>query len=64
MRTVFEKCASWKTPEISSKMRSLFQDAHENLRTFERKKKIVPPVVGARTMPSSVTASPGLPALS
>jgi hypothetical protein len=35
MRTLFAKCASWKTPEIPSKMRTRFQDAHEKLRTFE-----------------------------
>jgi hypothetical protein len=60
MRTIFEKCASWKTPEISSKMRTLFQDAHEKLRNFERRKKIVPQAVGARAMPSSVPGSPRL----
>ncbi len=31
MRTLFEKCASWKIPTIPSKMRTLFQDAHEKL---------------------------------
>jgi hypothetical protein len=36
MRTIFEKCASWKSPEISSKMRTVFQGAHEKLRIFER----------------------------
>jgi hypothetical protein len=30
VRTVFEMCASWKSPEISSKMRTFFQGAHEN----------------------------------
>jgi hypothetical protein len=29
-------CASWKIPTIPSKMRTLFQDAHEKLRTFEK----------------------------
>ena len=28
-RTLFEKCASWKIPMISSKMRTLFQGAHK-----------------------------------
>src|ERR1700677_94678 len=27
IRTTFKKCASWKIPEISSKMRSVFQRA-------------------------------------
>jgi hypothetical protein len=36
MRTGFEKCASWKTSMIPSKMRTLFQDAHAKLRTFEK----------------------------
>jgi len=35
VRTLFEKCASWKTPRIPSKMRTSFQDAHRKLRTFE-----------------------------
>ena len=35
--TLFEKCASWKIPEIPSKMRTFFQDAHAKLRTFERR---------------------------
>jgi hypothetical protein len=30
MRTLFQKCASWKSPEIPSKVRTVFQDAHEN----------------------------------
>ena len=30
----FRKCASWKTPTISSKMRTLFQDAQLSVRTF------------------------------
>ncbi len=30
----FRKCASWKIPTISSKMRTLFQGAHEKLRIF------------------------------
>jgi hypothetical protein len=30
MRTLFDKCASWKSSEIPSKMRTFFQDAHEN----------------------------------
>jgi hypothetical protein len=34
MRTVFEKCASWKPPMIPSKMRTLFQGAHRKLRLF------------------------------
>jgi hypothetical protein len=34
VRTVFEKCASWKIPTIPSKMRTLFQGAHLKLRTF------------------------------
>jgi hypothetical protein len=33
--TVSGKCASWKTLEISSKMRSLLQGAHLKLRIFE-----------------------------
>jgi hypothetical protein len=37
MRTLFEKCASWKTPRIPSKMRTSFQGAHGKLRTFERR---------------------------
>jgi hypothetical protein len=36
MRTGFQKCASWKSPEIPSKMRTLSQDAHRKLRIFER----------------------------
>jgi hypothetical protein len=36
VRRGFEKCASWKTPRIPSKMRTLFQGAHEKLRIFER----------------------------
>jgi len=35
VRSPFGKCASWKTPRISSKMRTLFQGAHEILRLFE-----------------------------
>jgi hypothetical protein len=30
VRTGVERCASWKTPWIPSKMRTLFQGAHEN----------------------------------
>jgi hypothetical protein len=41
MRTGFEKCASWKTPRIPSKMRTLFQGAHQKLRIVEPGGKIV-----------------------
>src|SRR5580704_16783973 len=34
MRTGFRKCASWKTPTISSKVRTLLQGAHRKLHTF------------------------------
>ncbi len=34
MRTGFRKCASWKTPTISSKVRTLLQGAHRKLRIF------------------------------
>jgi len=37
VRSLFEKCASWKTPRIPSKMRTSFQGAHGKLRTFERR---------------------------
>ena len=36
MRTGFRKCASWKSPKIPSKMRTLFQGAHEKLRIFRK----------------------------
>jgi hypothetical protein len=49
MRTGFRKCASWKTPEICSKMRTLFQGAHEKVRTFaERRAEVFPSVGGIR----------------
>jgi hypothetical protein len=35
MRSLPRKCASWKTSEIRSKMRTLFQGAHQNVRTYE-----------------------------
>jgi len=43
MRTGFRKCASWKTPMIPSKVRTLLQGAHEKLRTFaERRAAVLP----------------------
>jgi hypothetical protein len=59
MRTFFEKCASWKTPEIPSKMRTFFQDAHQKLRIFERRLETEEnraPNGGLREKPGSVTA--------
>jgi hypothetical protein len=54
MRTVFEKCASWKTPTISSKVRTLFQGAHEKVRIFaERCQKVVGSVQGAGVLGGS-----------
>ena len=49
MLTVFAMCASWKTPTIPSKMRTLFQGAHAKLRTFsELSAEDVRSVVGIR----------------
>jgi hypothetical protein len=42
MRTMLEKCASWKTPTIPSKMRTLFQGAHGKLRIFAKRSFRVP----------------------
>ena len=39
VRTVFEMCASWKSPRISSKMRTLIQDAHENCAPSRRSRQ-------------------------
>jgi hypothetical protein len=38
----FRKCASWKTPVIPSKMRTLFQGAHQKLSIFEEWSAVVP----------------------
>jgi hypothetical protein len=37
--TVFEMCASWKSPKISSKMRTFFQGAHENCASSRRSRQ-------------------------
>jgi hypothetical protein len=35
MLTLLQKCASWKSPEFSSKMRTLFQGAHRKVRIYD-----------------------------
>jgi hypothetical protein len=45
--SIFRSCASWKTPTIPSKMRSLLQDAHVKLSLFaELCGEAIRPVVG------------------
>src|ERR1700722_8713229 len=34
------KCASWKSPEIPSKVRTLLQDAHQKLSAFENEMEV------------------------
>jgi hypothetical protein len=59
------KCASWKTPTIPSKMRTLFQGAHRKaapLRTTVRRGRPVRPVIPlVRGRFGSSTASAGAP---